>query len=403
MADSTQRFDVVVAGLGAAGSACAYQLARRGLSVAGVDRHHPPHDLGSSHGSSRIFREAYAEDPLYVPILTAAFDGWRELEILAERELLVQCGGLMIGPPDCELIGGVRLSAERHGLPIEELSTVQLERRYGGVFAAANGTVALYDPRAGFLKPEACIEAMQSQAEVHDARLSPGAAVVGWSADDDGVRVELADGSALEADWLVLSLGAWLGDLAPDLSPHLTVARQVLHWFESTGEPGRLSPAHLPIFIWEHDPPRLFYGFPDHGEGLKVAIHHEGEVTTAETVEREVSAAEVEAAHALTERLMPGAAGAWLRSAVCMYTNTPDGHFLLDRHEEHERVIVASPCSGHGFKFMVALGAAVADLVTGAEPAFDIAPFRLARLAEPGGTQFRVRTGGIRFRGQVRK
>ena len=397
-----RHFDVAVVGLGAAGSACAYQMARRGKRVVGIDRHHPPHDFGSSHGSSRIIREAYAEDPLYVPILQAAYSGWQELEILAERELLIQCGGLMIGPPECELVEGVSLSAKLHGLDVERLSSVEIEERFDGIFGATEGTVAIFDPRAGLLKPESCIEAMLAQADIFGAELVYDAMVIEWASREEGVSVTIADGTTFTADSLVLATGAWIGELAPVLAPHLTVARQVLHWFDTTVSTGRLSPAHCPIFIWEHDPPHIFYGFPDHGEGLKVAIHHEGETTTAETVNREVSPAEVEQARELTDHLLPGVVGDHLRSAVCMYTNTLDGHFVVDRHPQHQNVILASPCSGHGFKFMIALGEVAADLVDGARPRFDMTTFRLDRLTDPDEAQFRVRTGATRFEGEVR-
>ena len=401
MSDRTH-FDVIVAGLGAAGSASAYQLARRGLAVAGLDPHHPPHDLGSSHGSSRIIREAYAEDPLYVPILRAAWDGWRELEEAAGRELLVPCGGLMIGPPGCELIEGVRLSAELHRLSVEELSATEIDQRFGGIFDTTGDTVAIFDPRAGLLRPEACIEAMLACAEAFGARFLYGSPVVEWLAGPTGVTVTLENGTHLTGEALILAAGAWMSRLAPALAPHLTVTRQVLHWFGTVGPPGHMSPQRCPVFVWEHDPPHIFYGFPDHGEGLKVAIHHEGEVTTPEAVNREVAPSEVAEVRELTNRLLPGIAGDHLRSAVCMYTNTPDGHFVVDRDPEHPNVVLASPCSGHGFKFMIALGEILADLAEGKAPRFDLSAFGLERLRDTAGPRFRVRTGATRFEGSVR-
>jgi sarcosine oxidase len=397
---SRPRVDVAIVGLGAFGSAAACYLARRGASVCGIDRYHPPHTLGSSHGSSRIIREAYAEDPLYVPWLRRAYTLWEELEALSGRPLLARSGGLMIGPRDSELVEGARLSARSHGLACDLLEPAEVARRWPGTFSLPAGTVAVHDARAGVLAPEACIEAFLAAARQAGADLRPGTELVSWRPRSAGVELQLADGTALTARRLVLAAGPWMAQLVPALAPHLQVARQVMHWFAPSAP---ALAASLPIFVWEHQSPRIFYGFPDQGEGLKVAIHHDGELTTADSVERQVAAAEVREVRLLCDRYLPGLCGDWLRSAVCLYTNTPDGHFLLTRHPEQPAVLLASPCSGHGFKFAPALGEALADLALDRPPRLPLAPFSLERLTSSGAPLTRVRTGAARFSGEPRR
>jgi len=399
----SQRFDVVVVGLGAFGSAAACYLARRGLSVCGIDRHSPPHDQGSSHGASRIIREAYAEDPLYVPWLQRSYELWDELEELTGENLLTRCGGLMIGHPETELVEGARASAREHALESEVLSPAEVMERWPGIFHLPPGTVASFDRRAGVLKPEACIEAFLGLAAEAGADLRLGTPVKHWTTAADGVEIELDGGVTVAAKRLVLAAGAWISELAPAIAPHLQVARQIMHWFAAPADGAPAGPHRMPIFVWEHDTPRIFYGFPDEGEGIKVAIHHDGELTSVDAIDRDVAQHEVEEVRELLTRYLPDLSGEWLRSEVCMYTNTPDGHFLVDRHPDHPEVILASACSGHGFKFSAALGEAIADLAEDLEPRTSLAAFRLGRFDEPPASLTRVRTGAARFSGKLRR
>jgi sarcosine oxidase len=385
------------------GSATAYYAARRGLRVCGFDRFRPPHEMGSSHGSSRIIREAYAEDPLYVPLLQRAYVLWEELAERCGTHLLTPCGGLMLGAPDSELVEGAVLSARDHGLDCPVLSAADVVERWPGTFAPPPGTVGVLDARAGVLRPEACIEAFLNGARAAGAGLRLGAEVSGWQAGSGGVRVELADGDTVEADQVLLAAGPWISKLAPELEPHLQVARQVMHWFEVDGDdPARVSAERWPLFVWEHESPRILYGFPDEGHGLKVAIHHDGEVTSVDRVDREVRDTEIEHVRKLLDRLFPGVAGRAVRSAVCMYTNTRDGHFIVDRHPSHPNVLLASPCSGHGFKFAAALGEALAEALARREIPGSLTPFELERLVAPPAASTRVRTGAATFDGKVR-
>ena len=370
-------YDVVIAGLGAMGSASAYRLAAAGLRVLGLDRFSPPHDRGSSHGGSRIIREAYFEHPLYVPFAQRAIEAWREIEARSGGALLRTTGGLMLGPRQGEVVGGALRSARLHGLPHEELSAAECRRRFAA-FAVPEDEVAVWEPRAGVLDPERAVAAMLDLARRAGAELRFADALRSWRGGAGGVTVETA-GGAVECGALVLAAGPWMPDLLGGLAP-LTVERTVQHWFRPGGDPARFSADRFPIFIWESGPGLAWYGFPDLGAGVKAALHHQGEPAHADSVRREVAPQEIDALRRLLDARIPGAAGEYLRSAVCLYTNTPDGHFLVDRHPEDGRVWIVSPCSGHGFKFASVIGEVVAAEVDGRAPGFDLEPFRLARL-----------------------
>jgi len=368
-----ERYDVIVAGLGALGSAAAYHLARRGRSVLGFDRLTPPHSQGSHHGKTRIIREAYFEDPRYVPMVQSAYDLWRVLERETGRELLREVGGLMIGVPGGSLVAGAKRSADEHGLPYETLAADDIRRRYPAL-RVDDDMQALLEPRAGVLFSEACVQAHLDAARAAGARLRFGEPVTGWSAGADGVRVDTS-GSTWLADRLVLCSGAWMAGLVPELQRSLEVERQVLCWFEPA-EPASCAPERLPIFLIEHERERYFYGFPDFGDGVKVAIHHEGQAVDPEGVSRDVAAHETATIRDLTRRFLPGASARMSDAAVCLYTNTPDRNFIVDFHPDHPGVLVASPCSGHGFKFSAVLGSAVADLIERRPPSIDLEMFR---------------------------
>jgi len=368
--------DVCVAGLGAMGSMAAWELARRGARVVAIDPNPPPHALGSSHGGTRMIREAYFEAPFYVPMVRRAYDRWAELERAGGERLLEMTGGLMVGPPDGALVAGARASAEAHGLPYEILDAAEVRARFPAMLAP-EGTVGLLEPRLGMLYPERAVAAALRLAREAGAALRLGEALLGWSAAENGLTVRTT-GGALRADALVLALGPWAGDLLPPGLVRLEVARQVQAWF-APAEPELLALPRFVPFIWEWAPERYLYGFPDQGAGAKMAIHREGDATTVAAVDRTVRPADVAAIREPLRRVLPAADGEVRAASVCLYTNAPDGHFVIDRLPGDPRVVLASPCSGHGFKFASALGEAIADLATGREPALDLAPFRLER------------------------
>jgi sarcosine oxidase len=369
-------FDVGIVGLGAMGSMTALELARRGKRVIGFDRFHPPHALGSSHGDSRIIREAYFEHPQYVPFVRRAYRHWATLERESGRRLLIPTGGLMVGPPAGILVSGARRSAQEHGLEYEELAPSEVRRRFPA-FAPGDHDVGLYEPRAGVLLPEACIDSAIVLALAAGAELRFDEPVLGWSA---GGTISVATaGASYEVERLIVAAGAWMaGGLAATVLP-LRVARQPLFWFEPVRDRGIVEPGRMPIFIWEWTAGRYFYGFPDLGDGVKVAIHHEGELTGPDQVRRDIRTEEADPLRALMADRTPALNGALRRAAVCLYTNTPDGDFLIDRSPADHRVILASPCSGHGFKFAPAIAEALADLALDRVPVLDLSPFRLSR------------------------
>ncbi len=372
-----QTFEVIIAGLGAMGSAAAYHLARRGHRVLGLDRFTPPHSFGSSHGQMRIIREAYFEHPLYVPLVQRAYELWAELERECGRTLFRQTGGLMIGPPDGVLVSGAQHSAQLHQLPHTLLSADEMRGRFPALHPT-DEMVAVWEPRAGILFPESCIEAHLELARQHGATLQFEEPITKWQADGAGVQVSTSHGD-YRADRLLLAAGPWIQTLLADLSLPLMVERQTICWFEPTAHAENFHPDCCPINLWEYAPGRFFYGFPDLGQGVKAAIHHEGEVAEPETVRRTVAPEEIEHIRTFVRRFLPDADGELRHSAVCLYTNTPDSHFLVDFHPQHTPVLIASPCSGHGFKFSSVIGELVADLFLSGQSSFDLRPFRLER------------------------
>lgn len=375
----TTPFDVAVVGLGAMGSAAAYHLARRGLRVVGIDRYSPPHDMGSSHGRSRIIREAYYEHPLYVPLVQRAYTLWEELAQVAGRPVFRQTGGVMVGPEGGALVQGTLRSTSAHALPHELLSSGELRRRYPA-FVPQPDMVAVLEQRAGILFPEAIIRTHLQLAELHGATLRCGDPVQGWDRTGQGIAIRTELGSVV-ARQVVLAVGAWTAPLLATLALPLTVERQVIHWFDPASTPEHFAAERMPVSIWEVDEGRLFYTKPDLGDGVKIGVHHGGATVTPESVDRTVTPADVSTVGALLRRFIPAAAGRLRDSAVCMYTNTPDAHFIVDRHPSFEEVLVLSPCSGHGFKFASVVGEVVADLVTRGISVFDLSPFSIRRFA----------------------
>jgi len=374
----TNPFDAIILGLGAMGSAAAYHLARRGQRVLGLDRFTPPHAFGSSHGQTRIIREAYFEHPLYVPIVQRAYENWAELENATKQQLFQQTGGLMIGPPEGVLFSGAKRSAEIHHLPYEVLTAEEIRRRFPAFHPTAE-MAAIWEPRAGIVFPERCIAAHLQMALQHGATLQYDEPAIKWERDGEGVRVSTAKGEYY-ASRLLLAAGAWFNQLVAELNLPLVIERQVLLWFTPKTQPKNFATQHCPIYIWEHEPNRIIYGFPDLGEGVKVGIHHEGEHTHPDHVRREVDANDIEAMRVILKRIMPAIDTTPHATAVCLYTTTPDAHFLLDFHPAHPQVLLASLCSGHGFKFSSAFGEILADLLLEGRSRFDLSLFRLERL-----------------------
>ena len=308
-----------------------------------------------------------------------AYELWGALELDSGSRLLLPTGGLMIGPRAGVLVSGALLSARTHHLAHEVLEPAAIARRFPALRPRA-ADVAVWEPRAGVLFADACIAAHLEQAARAGATLSVNEPVLSWSAGAGGVEVRTATARHRAAK-LVIAAGAWARELLAGLELPLVVQRQTLFWLAPAAHPEQFAPARLPIFIWEDEPGRFIYGFPETGEGVKIARHQEGEVTAADRVRREVPESEFEPLRPVIRKLLPDAAGRLLDRAVCMYTNTPDGHFVLDFHPAHPEVLIASPCSGHGFKFASVLGEVMADLTLGERLRFDLGLFRIGRFA----------------------
>jgi sarcosine oxidase len=372
------QFDVAIVGLGAMGSASAYALTRAGARVAAFDQFAPPHTLGSSHGHTRIIREAYYEHPLYVPLVRRAYELWGELERECGMSLLLETGGVMVGPENGALVRGALESARTHGIAHEMLDARTLEERFPA-YRPSPGWVGLYEHRAGMLFPERCVEALLNAAGEQGASLHFNEGVKAWTSSVSGVTIETATGTH-EAERLVVAAGPWLPGFRESLGVRVPVAieRQLSHWFEpSSHGDDRYRAARCPIGLWEAGED-VFATLPDEGHGVKCGMHHAGLSTSPDTVNRKVSEAENEAARSLLERVMPGAGGRLLESRVCLYTNTPDHHFIID-WLPGERVLLLSPCSGHGFKFASAIGEIASQLVLEGKSWLDLGPFSLSR------------------------
>jgi sarcosine oxidase len=373
-------YDAIVVGLGAMGSATAYQLARRGQNVLGIEAFTRAHELGSSGGLTRIIRLAYFEHPDYVPMLRAAWELWPQIAAESEHELLLQTGGLYCGRTGSGVLDGSLRSAGGHNLPHELLDSAEARHRFPAL-QLDDDMQALHEPLAGILYPERCIDAHLQLAERQGAELHFEEHVSGWSRDGDGIALT-TDLATYRSDRLVLAVGAWLPQLAPDLGLPLTVERSPLFWMEPAGPHDRLTPDRLPVYIVEVDSEHAFYGFPVlPGQGAKIARHHGGLPADPDTLDREIHATDEEPVRAFLERYLPLANGRRRDAQVCMYTNTPDFNFIVDFHPGDDRVVICSPCSGHGFKFSNVIGSIVADLLTEGSTAFEIGFMSLGRFA----------------------
>jgi sarcosine oxidase len=375
------RPDVIVAGLGAMGSATAAHLAMRGARVLGLERWQPGHANGSSHGDSRIIREMYFEHPKYVPLVQRALVLWRELERATARRVLTETGGLMAGPRDGFLVSGTIRSAVEHGLPHEVLDAAAVRERFPA-FQPSDDVVAVFDPHAGHLDPDAGNAAHHQRAREHGAELRFDEGIVSWTATNDGVRVTTTRGT-YEAGQLCLAVGAYLAPFVPELGLSLTVERQVLFWMDPDPGDAMWNAPACPIWAYEYGPDSMCYGFPRLPRGVKASVMHKGETPSrAEDTRRTVRADEVDALRAAAGSLLPGLRTAPVReSATCLFTNTTDLDFVVDMHPAHANVLVSSACSGHGYKFASALGEAQAQWLLDGRSQLDLSPFALARFA----------------------
>ncbi len=348
------------------GSAAAYHLAARGKRVLGLEQFTPAHDRGSSHGSSRIIRQAYNEDPGYVPLVLRAYELWARLERDTSTQLLTITGGLFLGAENSDVVQGSLRSAKEHNLAYEFLDAREIRRRFPVLHPSADDC-AVYETKAGFLRPEAAVAAHLGLATQHGAVLHFEEPISDWTITSGGtVRVTTAK-AVYEAEHLVIAPGAWASGLLKLPSLPLHVRRHVMAWFDPIDGITEFKPDRFPIYIWQTGNDAIFYGFPatdcDHC-GVKAAIHSGGELCTAESIDRNVHASDIADIRDQLSSRIPELNGKLLHAAACMYTMTPDEHFVLSRHPDYAQVTIACGFSGHGFKFATVVGEVLVDLAT---------------------------------------
>jgi monomeric sarcosine oxidase len=374
-------YDAIVLGIGGVGSAALYELARRGVRVLGIDRFDPPHDRGSSHGHTRVIRQAYFEHPDYVPLLVESYRLWHELEQQSGRRLYHQVGLLEVGPRDGIVVPGVLRAAADHSLEVERLSAAEIERRWPG-FRVPGDLEGVFEPGAGYLLVEDCVAAQLAAAHVAGAEVRTNTEVLNWTADERGVRVYTSAGDFSAASLLVAA-GSWAGRLLALRNLSLTVLRKSLFWFDTTATQYD-GAAGCPVFLFEL-PHGVFYGFPKlDARGVKVAEHTGGSpVDDPLAVRRDIDRGEELRLREFLAAHLPDVSPSVSDHAACLYTMSPDEHFLVDRHPEHANVVFAAGLSGHGFKFTPVLGRALAELAVDGRTELPIDFLSLSRFSSP--------------------
>ncbi len=371
------QFDVVVIGLGAMGSAALATLARRGARVLGIERFAPGHDHGSSHGETRIIRLGYFEHPSYVPLLRRTYELWRELEAASSTKLMHITGIAEIGPPDGEVVAGTLRASRMHGLAHEVLNAAEVMERFPA-FRVPADFVGVVQPDGGLVAVEPAIDAQLALAKRYGAEVRTGETVRAVTAHTGGVRIETDRGS-IDAGTAIVAAGPWVKTLLPELPVALRTTRQVMAWFEPL-DPGPFAAGRFPVFLLEsrHG---VHYGFPPRGSAtVKIAKHHHrDEAVDPDRLDRSVTSADEALIRPVLADHIPAANGALAAAKTCLYTVTPDGDFIIDRMPGAPNVIVASPCSGHGFKFAPAIGEILADLAIDGATRHDISRFALSR------------------------
>jgi monomeric sarcosine oxidase len=372
-----ERYDAIVLGAGGIGSAALYALARRGVRTLGIDRFNPPHNRGSSHGQTRVIRQAYFEHPDYVPLLLESYRGWHDLERRSDKKLFNPIGLIQLGPADGIIVPGVLRAAEKHRLPVQALTAAETQRRWPGL-RVGNDVVGVYEPAAGYLLVEDCVQAHLDLARAAGAELLTDTEVVRWDSDEREVRVYTAD-RQFTATRLIVTAGAWSSRLLADLGVSLMVRRKSLFWFATDAADYTLNNG-LPVFLLELAD-GVFYGFPTLDErGVKFAEHSGGRIVEDPlTVDRSIDPEDQRRLTRVLSQFLPGVSPRLSDHTVCLYTMSPDENFIIDRHPRHSNVVFAAGLSGHGFKFAPVLGKALADLAVDSDTELPIAFLSLSR------------------------
>ena len=370
-------YNAIVIGAGGMGSAAIYHLAQRGVRVLGLEQFHPNHELGSSHGVNRIIRLAYAENPAYVPLLHRAYELWRQMEQLVGEQLLYVTGGIDVGLPNSATVEGSLRSCRTHYLPHEILDMMALKQRFPGC-GFPKELIAVYQPDAGLLISERCVRAHVKAAQDLGAEVHYQERVLQWEASASDVRVR-TDRNNYRADKLIIAAGPWASSVVPLLA-HLAIPeRQVLMWSQPL-QPELFRPETFPVFILDV-PEGLLYGTPIFEiPGFKIGrYHHLHQQVDPDSMDRECHPEDERILRDVIRRYFPGADGPTLTLKTCIFTNSPDGNFIVDFHPDSPRVLLAAGFSGHGFKFSSVVGEILSDLVVNGDTQRDISLFRLNR------------------------
>jgi len=383
-------FDVGVLGLGAMGSASAFQLAKRGKRVLGIDQFSPPHSFGSSHGATRITRQAIGEGEQFVPPVLRSYELWPEIEAAAGKSLLSITGGLIMasaGSDSCrasnKFLDQTITSAVKFGIKHEVLETGEIHSRFPQ-FSLVGDERGYYEPMMGYLRPELCIETQLGLAETLGAEIHRNEKVLEFSPTPNGISIRSSAGE-YRLDQVVVSAGSWVASFLPEFASLFKVERQVLFWFDLKESIDAFLPGRFPIFIWGfgqyHND--FMYGFPaidGISGGIKVASEQRAVETSADVADRTVNQHEIDEMYRKFVRdRLPGLSGRCVNAVVCLYTSLPDNGFIIDFHPQLSNVVVVSPCSGHGFKHSAAIGEAVAELIIRGKSTLDLSAFRMNR------------------------
>lgn len=385
-----KKYDVVVVGFGGVGSEALYELAKSGAKAIGIDKSSPPHNWGSSHGDTRIIRQAIGEGYFYTPFAMRSYEIWREREIQTGLDLLTTCGGIIMASSESshylhgneDFLGETIFVAKRHGIAHDIFGAYDIKTRFPQ-FNLTGDEEGYYEPTAGFLRPENCVKANLMAARQLGAEMSVHDKVINIIPTGDGVIVQ-AESDAYHAQKVIVSVGAWISKLVPQFSSLFTVSRQVQYWFDVEASYNKFTKDKFPVFIWQRDG-NFIYGFPaidGPKGGLKIASET-NDIVDPDLVNREVSAKEI--AKMYIEKVfnaIPALGSKCIKAVSCLYTSTPDSHFVVDFHPEYPQIILVSACSGHGFKHSAAIGEAVSQMALDGKSQADISHFSLKRFAK---------------------
>ncbi|KQL44973.1 methyltryptophan oxidase [Brevibacillus choshinensis] len=374
-----ENYEVIIVGAGSMGMAAGYYLAKQGVRTLMLDAYDPPHTMGSHHGDTRIIRHAYGEGKQYVPLVLRAQELWLELEKASGTKLFEQTGVLSAGSLNCSFLQELRESAETYSLPLEVLRAEEVKTRWPGI-QLPDDYYACLEPTSGVLYAEKCITAYRELAIAAGATLLTNTPVTALHPDGDGVLVH-TEAKSYRADKLLLSAGAWNPSLTTSLGLTLPLVptRKTVAWFGADDE--HYGAGHFPAFVFNLED-SMYYGFPSFdAAGVKIGRHDGGMTIDPDRLERTFGAflSDEGDVRSFLETYMPQAAGALRQGRVCIYTMTPDEHFVIDRHPEHTQIVIAAGFSGHGFKFSSAVGEATSELLTKGTSTHDLSMFSLRR------------------------